>query len=943
MAPITLPNTTDIDQQAADLTRHLLDNYDPESGAGFMSATVYDTAWLALIQKPSASGQRQWLFPKCFQYILDTQLADGGWEAYRSEVDGILNTTASLLALSRHASEPLQIEFVSIAEVEHRIERATAALLQRLSVWDVAETTHVGFEIIVPTMLRLLKEQGISFEFHGESFLMDMYAAKMSRFRPEYLYGKTQHTALHSLEAFMGQIDYTKVAHHKVGGAIMASPSSTAAYLIGLPGSAWDDEAENYLAAVLKTRDGTSVPSAFPSTNFEFSWVLSTLLQAGFSAKQLGPSVTKIGQMLTEALETGHGVVGFAPTIMADVDDTAKTLSAINHLGIPRSAAKMIENFETKTHFRTYPSERDSSFSANCNVLLALLHQPEPAESVDQISKVLGFLCNVWWKTNGPIKDKWNLSPLYPSMLLVEALVDLLELVERGSLPESLLSKTEIRTKIAVALFQAATRTIEEQESAGSWNNSVEETAYAVILLSVAARVTLFDPIRQQLINAVRKAQEWLQPVGPIESGILSTGNYLWIEKVTYGSPVLTQAYRLAALRSALFIPAASTVGDCLNIAAPTRQSEGFVKLYRLTPLFSDFPEHKLGTTVVEGSLFLPMLREYAYNVFTRENMTEDKYLTIIPFTWTGCCMRVGLKPSAEFLWEMMMMAVMGFQGDEFVEAVAGPAFAGNLDQVRRFVRNLIPIEPGEPGEPSEELYGSAELEILKPLELFRDFMLDHWAVTAATSTDRNNLARELRSYLLTQIQQSEDNARFVQDGAGFRPDASYLSWVRTTSADHTSAPTFFAFLACLIPQTICPSLAGSDCFPTAEEKYFAGAACRHLASMCRMYNDFGSVSRDVAEGNLNSLDFPEFNSTVADTKKEAMWELAQFERACLQEAFARLERAARKRVAGLGEKSQREIETWITCWRMFCDVTDLYGQIYVVRDMASNVVRPAR
>ena len=28
---------------------------------------------------------------------------------------------------------------------------------------------------------------------------------------------------------------------------------------------------------------------------------------------------------------------------------------------------------------------------------------------------------------------------------------------------------------------------------------------------------------------------------------------------------------------------------------------------------------------------------------------------------------------------------------------------------------------------------------------------------------------------------------------------------------------------------------------------------------MCRMYNDYGSVARNRAEGNLNSVDFPEF------------------------------------------------------------------------------------
>lgn len=44
-------------------------------------------------------GRRQWLFPDSSQYVLDKQLPDGGWESYASDLDGILNTMAALLAI----------------------------------------------------------------------------------------------------------------------------------------------------------------------------------------------------------------------------------------------------------------------------------------------------------------------------------------------------------------------------------------------------------------------------------------------------------------------------------------------------------------------------------------------------------------------------------------------------------------------------------------------------------------------------------------------------------------------------------------------------------------------------------------------------------------------------------------------------------------------------
>lgn len=69
-------------------------------------------------------------------------------------------------------------------------------------------------------------------------------------------------------------IDFDKVAHHKVHGSMMASPSSTAAYLLNV--SNWDDEAEAYLRQVIKSgagRGSGGVPSAYPSMHFEYSWV----------------------------------------------------------------------------------------------------------------------------------------------------------------------------------------------------------------------------------------------------------------------------------------------------------------------------------------------------------------------------------------------------------------------------------------------------------------------------------------------------------------------------------------------------------------------------------------------------------------------------------------------------------------------------------------------
>ena len=277
MQPISQQNETyNLNAEAVALIRRGLDGWDDTYGAGNMSCAVYDTAWVSLVTK-TVDGEKQWLFPECFHFLLDTQTNDGSWgNDKNSQIDGILNTGASLLALKRHVAEPLNIPHVPQDDLVRRIDIATASLHSQLAVWVVSTTTHVGFEIIVPALLKYLKEEDplLIFDFQGRTVLDSINTLKMSRFRPELLYSPIKSTSLHALEAFIGMIDFDKVAHHKVQGSMMASPSSTAAYLLNV--SNWDDEAEAYLRQVIKSgagRGSGGVPSAYPSMHFEYTWV----------------------------------------------------------------------------------------------------------------------------------------------------------------------------------------------------------------------------------------------------------------------------------------------------------------------------------------------------------------------------------------------------------------------------------------------------------------------------------------------------------------------------------------------------------------------------------------------------------------------------------------------------------------------------------------------
>lgn len=264
--------SSELEREARALAQHLAQGCTQKYGLGSMTPAIYDTAWVSMISK-TVDGNPRWLFPECFQFLLDTQLLDGDWESYASNDDGILNTMAALLALKRHGSAPYSTDELPF-DFESRMSDAVTCLQSKLQQWDVEASVHVGFEVVIPALLLLLEEENVLFDFPGRQSLMRLNRKKLEKFDPRIMYGSTETTLLHSLEAFIGKIDFDRVGHHTRFGSMMASPSSTAAYLMN--SSSWDDEAETYIGTTVMYGEGKGtggVPSAFPSTNFELTWV----------------------------------------------------------------------------------------------------------------------------------------------------------------------------------------------------------------------------------------------------------------------------------------------------------------------------------------------------------------------------------------------------------------------------------------------------------------------------------------------------------------------------------------------------------------------------------------------------------------------------------------------------------------------------------------------
>lgn len=416
-------DSMDLQESVAALVRRLGERVEDPRGFGFMSPAIYDTAWVSMVSK-TVEGQNIWLFPECFEYILSHQSEDGGWAMYASEIDAILNTSASLLSLKRHLSNPYQIMSFTQEDISLRIDGAQNALQMLLDKWNVDSTLHVGFEILVPALLRYLEEENITFSFPGKDRLLEIEKQKLSKFKAQYLYLPIKVTALHSLEAFIGAIEFDKVGHHKVNGSFMASPSSTAAYMMHV--TQWDSECEDYLRHVISHASGKGsggVPSAFPSTIFESVWPLSTLLKVGYNLEYT-PCIEKIRSYLHDAYVVEKGILGFTPFVGADADDTATTILVLNLLDQPVSVAAMLKEFEEENHFKTYSHERNPSFSANCNVLLALLYSHDPSLYSCQIEKALRFLYKQFTDSELDVQDKWVCSMIKYCVLIIITLHD---------------------------------------------------------------------------------------------------------------------------------------------------------------------------------------------------------------------------------------------------------------------------------------------------------------------------------------------------------------------------------------------------------------------------------------------------------------------------------------------------------------------------------------
>ena len=567
-------------------------------------------------------------------------------------------------------------------------------------------------------------------------------------------------------------------------------------------------------------------------------------------------------------------------------------------------------------------------------------------------------------------------------MLLAQAFVKLLYGWDSGQflkLPEDL-----IHDQVPLVLFQILIRTLEKQSSDGSWGLRVpsrEITAYAVLTLKTLSSLPWLAHFKFQLQAAIRRGSTFLV----MNYDDWNCEEYIWVEKVTYALTPLSRTYCLAALCAGTSLSWGERVASLVTIS-----SEKVVKLSKFfsqLPMFSKDEHWQLEADVAAGCFYLPRLMRISSNIFPRQENVSYKYLEYIPFTWISTNRKNGNPLSHSVLWETMIIALLDYQLDEFMETIFGTDVQlEEVGAVKSIVRRLCKfpshgeLTTGEDqststirvrtngyvnGHVNDLMNGSLAGPGSKALEQVEvvlsrctSYILQHPTVLKSPEHVRRQLHSELATCMLTHIEHDEDNARFAAQQqqqalagspsnsfskAGIQiipfssPRGTYYSWVRTTSADNTHCPFTFLFFSCLAEPK-----PGEPFFKGVRQHYLSNALCRHLANLCRQYNDYGSVARDQAESNLNSLNFPEFHepyrrledggqAEIRDESamKKDLFFIAEYERECLNHAIDKLNAEITTSDQGLWKSK---------ALRSFVDTVDLYGQIYMARDITNRV-----
>lgn len=275
----------------------------------------------------------------------------------------------------------------------------------------------------------------------------------------------------------------------------------------------------------------------------------------------------------------------------------------------------------------------------------------------------------------------------------------------------------------------------------------------------------------QQFMNQCQT--EWTMPA------------YVWVEKVTYGSARLFEAYCLAAMKAS---GTSYTWSDRVEtlVDVPEKPLSRLLQLFSTLEHFQSEPQWKMVASALEGYKFLSQLKSAGSNILLEQTGAKNEYLAYIPFTWILINNHHRLFLSANLLWDMMVLTVGNFRVDEYMESAVAKLSDASLEPVKAMIHHLCSAQIeatvnghgtngndaqsyATDGSTAGSTAGAQENNTVPTLASVRavlnhytQAMLNYPRIISASKFDRSNFRNALYTFLSSHITQIADNSSFA-------------------------------------------------------------------------------------------------------------------------------------------------------------------------------------
>lgn len=395
-------------------------------------------------------------------------------------------------------------------------------------------------------------------------------------------------------------------------------------------------------------------------------------------------------------------------------------------------------------------------------------------------------------------------------MLMSQALTEYLRVFEKGAIARRLDSTVE--QSVVAALFHCLIQTLTSQTLSGTWGTKGprEETAYAVLTLARLLVLPHAQFIRPQILSAIDRGRTFLL------NSKASTPEHLWIEKVTYGSANLAEAYIVAAL----YIPIdGPSLGKPVVEICPLNNED----LAKFGMLICQGPLSKSPRWIVLAS----WIESRLYVLSQQWSPEEKSHFETIAFWWFFANNKRESACSWNFVYDMISLSTrihkVAILTQESIARQNESKIQGLVEQINKTVLQFDVLDsPFDTGNNIEKpalngvdkilkkhpttnghttsgnLANGIDNKASKTLSSFFDYFRDRVHLSSASESDINPLNSEAKKFLDSQITHLETQKRYPNsilnngrsDSLFVFPDSSALLAV---PAGFTGIPLLFS------------------------------------------------------------------------------------------------------------------------------------------------------